>query len=266
MTNHEASDSHSAVRCKQARPKRLVLRESLRTPKFTSHLNATLSRYASQLKGSEYRIDERVDLQYLSFLGMARIVMMCRGCAAFPSRPAKPFMARGSRIRDRHRLQFGRGLTVGENSYIDALSVNGVRLGDNCSIGRNTRIECTGNIQLVGVGLTVGDNVGLGTDCFYGAAGGITIGSDCLIGNFVSFHSENHRTTDPNRPIRMQGVTRQGIVVGSDCWIGAKSTILDGASIGDGCVIAAGSVVVAGRYRARTIYGGVPAREIGSRG
>jgi len=101
--------------------------------------------------------------------------------------------------------------------------------------------------------------VGLGSDNFFGAAGGIEIGDDCILGNFISFHSENHNYNDPSVPIRLQGVTRIGIRAGKNCWIGSKATILDGVVIGDGCIIAAGSVVKAGVYEADGIYGGVPA-------
>jgi acetyltransferase-like isoleucine patch superfamily enzyme len=133
------------------------------------------------------------------------------------------------------------------------------------SVGRNTRIECTGNLQTLGVGIRVGNNVGLGTDSFYGCAGGISIGDDTIIGNYVTFHSENHEASRADVPIRLQGVTHAGITVGKNCWLGAKTTVLDGAVIEDGCVFAAGSVVTAGHYPANTIYGGVPARSIRGR-
>jgi acetyltransferase-like isoleucine patch superfamily enzyme len=69
-------------------------------------------------------------------------------------------------------------------------------------------------------------------------------------------------TGNPDILIRLQGVEHRGIIVGKNCWIGAKATILDGAVIQDGCVIAAGAVVKAGSYQANGIYGGVPAKLI----
>jgi acetyltransferase-like isoleucine patch superfamily enzyme len=77
-------------------------------------------------------------------------------------------------------------------------------------------------------------------------------------------HSENHNFQDRNRPIRLQGVTRQGIRIGSNCWIGAKATILDGVIVEDNVIIAAGSVLTAGTYESNSIYGGVPARKLKS--
>jgi len=92
------------------------------------------------------------------------------------------------------------------------------------------------------------------------------IGDDTIVGNFVSFHSENHNYDRSDVPIRLQGVNHSGINVGSNCWIGAKSTILDGAVIHNGCIIAAGAVVRAGVYAANGIYGGVPAKLLKMRG
>ncbi|MGN6399951.1 MAG: DapH/DapD/GlmU-related protein, partial [Flavisolibacter sp.] len=78
----------------------------------------------------------------------------------------------------------------------------------------------------------------------------------------VSFHSENHVYVNLQKPIRLQGVSHQGIKIGRNCWIGAKATILDGVTIEDGCIIAAGSLVKSGLYRENGIYGGVPAKLI----
>lgn len=51
------------------------------------------------------------------------------------------------------------------------------------------------------------------------------------------------------------------ILIGNDVWIGARSTILKGVTIGDGAVVAAGSVVVED-VPSRCLVGGNPARVI----
>jgi acetyltransferase-like isoleucine patch superfamily enzyme len=224
-----------------------------------------LARAVSRVRGPDYQIDPRISGGALLAVSWRRLVMKARGALRFPSRRARPFVGSHVTIRHRGRLAFGRGVTFADGSVVDALSVEGVRLGNGVSIGRNTRIECTGSLRTLGCGISVGDNVGLGTDSFYGCAGGITMGSDTIVGNFVSFHSENHNSARADVPIRLQGETHQGIVVGNNCWFGARCTILDGATIEDGCVFAAGAVVTAGHYPADGIYGGVPARFIKSR-
>lgn len=225
-----------------------------------SRSSRLLSAVASRAKGASYALDERIELPDLARISAERALMRARAIAAFGDHGRTAFVGSRVSLRARRNIHLGRSVTFGPGSLVDALSTDGVWLGDNVSIGRNTRIECTGSLRSLGHGLRVADNVGLGTDCFYGCAGGITIGRDTIIGNFVSFHSENHNTQRLDIPIREQGVSRQGITIGRDCWIGAKVTILDGVEVGDGCVVAAGSVLTAGHYPSLGIYGGVPAK------
>jgi acetyltransferase-like isoleucine patch superfamily enzyme len=230
-----------------------------------SHVTGFLSRRISRIKGTDYRIDDRIGPAYLTGVVVERVAMRVRGVLRFPLRRPRPYVGAGVTLRSTRHLRLGAGVTLGHGCLVDALSTHGVQLGDNTSVGRNTRIESTGSLRTLGKGLRTGHDVGLGTDCLYGCAGGITIGDDTIIGNYVTFHSENHRIEDRSTPIRLQGVTHAGISVGRDCWVGAKVTVLDGAHIGDGCVIAAGSVVTAGEYEAGGIYGGVPAKLIKAR-
>lgn len=53
----------------------------------------------------------------------------------------------------------------------------------------------------------------------------------------------NHTYADASRPVHQQPLTKKGIVLGNDIWIGAGVYVLDGVCIGDGCVVGAGSVV-----------------------
>ncbi len=225
-------------------------------------LKKKLNLWITQRKGSDYRIDARIPTRYLLWLLADRCLMLIRGYLSGIRNDGSFFLSAKAIIRGRTMLQLGKAVTIERCVYIDALSTDGIVLGNNVSVGRNTKIEGTGNLQHMGRGLSVGNNVGLGKDCFYGCAGGITIKDDTIIGNYVSFHSENHRVDQPDILIRLQGVSHKGIVVGNNCWIGAKATILDGAIIEDGVVVAAGAVVKAGVYQANGIYGGVPAKLI----
>ncbi|MDT0275712.1 acyltransferase [Blastococcus goldschmidtiae] len=222
-------------------------------------------RRATQVRGRPLAVDEGISAGHLASVVLERGVMAARGAVRFPLRSPRPFVGRGVRLRSKRQLVVGAGVTLGHGSLIDATSHDGVLLGSGVSVGRNTRIECTGSLASLGRGIVVGDGTGLGTDSLYGCAGGISIGPDTIIGNYVSFHSEDHVFSSRHVPIRDQGVTHQGIEVGAGCWIGSRVTVLDGARIGDGCVIAAGAVVVAGEYAPYGVYGGVPARLISRR-
>lgn len=54
------------------------------------------------------------------------------------------------------------------------------------------------------------------------------------------------------------------VYVGRGSFIGARATILAGSNIGSDCIIAAGSVV-SGNLEPGSVYGGVPARRLGSK-
>lgn len=191
--------------------------------------------------------------------------MLLRGKLSGISNKGLLFFSWKATVKCRSKLITGRSVTIERGCYVDALSEEGLTLGNNVSVGRDTKIIGTGHLQLLGKGMKLGNNIGLGTGSFYGCGGGIEIGDDTIMGDFVSFHAENHNYDGADIPIREQGVTRTGIKIGKNCWIGAKAIVLDGVIMEDGCIVAAGAVVTAGRYPANGIYGGVPAKLIRQR-
>ncbi len=162
-------------------------------------------------------------------------------------------------IKYRSKISMGRTVTIGRNVEINALSEEGVRIGNNVTILSNTIIECTGVIRNVGLGLTIGNNVGIAQNCFIQVRGKVIIGNDVIIGPGVSIFSENHRFDDPDLPVSVQGETRKGVIIEEGAWIGTKAIILDGVCVGRNSVIAAGSLVNRDvpRY---SVVGGVPAK------
>ena len=54
----------------------------------------------------------------------------------------------------------------------------------------------------------------------------------------------NHIYTNPNEFIYKQGLSRQGIIIEDDVWIGSGVRVLDGVIIRKGCVIGANAVIV----------------------
>lgn len=229
------------------------------------HANALFAKFVSTLKSEKWSIDDCVPFSYLLGLVVRKFFMYIRGIVCFGQPSKVILLGKSTIIRCKSKIRLMGVINVDNNCYIDALSKNGIVFGKNVSIGKNTTIECSGSLRNVGVGLIVGDNVGLGTHGFFGCAGGVVVGENSIFGNFVSIHSENHNFQSTDTPIRLQGVNRTGVIIGSDCWIGAKVTILDGAIIGNGCIVAAGAVVKKGSYADNSIIGGVPAKVIGLR-
>lgn len=215
-----------------------------------------------------FHLDDRIGTGYLLGLCWKYGWMMVRGKCLALGRPAvsgSVFVGKKVRILEKRRLTLGAKTRLQDGVYIDALSTDGVTVGNQCVLGRNCRIECTGSLEHLGRGVRIGDRTCFGADCFFGAAGGITIGSDVIAGQNVRFHSENHRFDDPDLPIRQQGVTHRGITVGNNCWIGAGAVFLDGAALGDGCVVGANAVVTKA-FPANSVIAGVPAKVLQMRG
>jgi acetyltransferase-like isoleucine patch superfamily enzyme len=223
-------------------------------------MNKILSRLYSLIRKEVWTLDPKIGNGYLIMLMVSVFKQCVRGYFVFRKSSLLIRIGKKVQILDRRRIIFKGNVSIGDYSYIDALSSSGLNFGRNVTLGRYTTIVCTGSLTKLGEGMNVGNNVGLGANCFFGAAGGINIGDDTIFGNFVSLHSENHNFSDVILPIRLQGVSRLGIRIGNNCWIGAKSTILDGVEIGNNTIVAAGAVVTEGIYPSDVILGGVPAR------
>lgn len=162
------------------------------------------------------------------------------------------------------KIIFGKYLKLGDHVYLSALGNEGIFLGNNVGIGAYSRLVVSTTFDHPGKYIKIGNNVGIGEFAYLGGAGGLEIGDDCIVGQYFSCHPENHITEESNKLIRLQGVTRKGISIGPNCWIGSKVTILDGVSIGSGCIIAAGAVVTQS-FPDHSVIGGVPSKLIKSR-
>lgn len=211
-----------------------------------------------------FELDDRIPTSYIIRICLKYSIMLVRGffqSIGFHKISKSFFVGRKVKLYCKKLISIGSKTKLHDNVYIDALSVNGVKIGHNCVLGRNTRIECTGGLQCLGKGITIGNRTTFASDCYFGAAGGIEIGDDVVAGQYVRFHSENHNFSKLDVLIRDQGVTHQGIKIGNNCWIGAGAIFLDGAEVGDGCVIAANAVVTK-KFESNIVIGGVPAKKI----
>ena len=102
-----------------------------------------------------------------------------------------------------------------------------------------------------------------------GSQGHLAIGSFCSIAPGVKFvlnneHPLDHISTFPfqvkvTHERTVEALSKGGISVGDDVWIGTNAIILDGVSIGRGAVVAAGAVVVKD-VPDYAIVGGCPAK------
>ena len=211
--------------------------------------------------GKDYEIDPGIPSGVLVRDMLRRSVWLLRGFLRFRS---AVFVGPRVSVRAKRRLQLGRMATIDDGCHIDALAPDGVRLGARTKLGARSVVSSTSHLSTLGRGLRIGDDSSCGEACFFGAAGGITIGNDVIMGQLVTFHSQEHVFDDPDEAIRTQGVQSLGIEIGDGTWIGAKATFLDGARVGANCVVAAGAIV-RGEHPDRVVLAGVPAKVVRQR-
>jgi maltose O-acetyltransferase len=107
--------------------------------------------------------------------------------------------------------------------------------------------------------VSIGAGTRINTHCYFGGWAPITIGANCNFGPQVSIHTSAHDLEGPER--RCGPESNKAVTIGTGCWLGMRTLVLPGVTIGDGCVIAAGAVVAAD-CEPNGLYGGVPARRI----
>ncbi len=173
--------------------------------------------------------------------------------------PKGAILGSGVRFFNSSKIHFGKFMKLGKEVHLSALGKEGIYIGNNVSLGDYSRIIVSTSFNLLGEFIKIGNNVGIGEYAYLGGGGGLQIGDDCIVGQYLSCHPENHNHFDLSELIRRQGVTRKGIKIGANCWIGSKVTVLDGVEIGAGSIIAAGAVVNKS-FPENSIIGGVPAK------
>lgn len=113
----------------------------------------------------------------------------------------------------------------------------------------------------------VGKDSFINSGCVIFSGNGVTIGEFVLIAPNCTLAATNHSYSVRDKTIRHQGFlpSKGGIRIEDDVWVGANTTILDGAILRQGCVIGAGSLV-RGEVEAYSVNSGNPLRKIGMRG
>jgi galactoside O-acetyltransferase len=104
----------------------------------------------------------------------------------------------------------------------------------------------------------------IGSGVCIAGPGDIKIGKRCLIAANSGIYANNYNFSNPIEPMKYQGISRKGIVIEDDCWLGHGVTILNGVTIGEGSVVSTGAVVTKD-VPPDSVVVGVPARVIKSR-
>lgn len=176
--------------------------------------------------------------------------------------------------RIQHRIRVSRlnvrsGIHIDHSTYIAQtakiqIDTDGCVLGGQVLVSGGVIISDGVIIAPYGGSVEIGAHAYVGPYCVLYGHGGLTIGRNTMIGAHTIILPANHGLTRVDRPMNSQGLTKKGIAIGEDVWIGAGCKILDGVHIGNGTVIGAGSVVTKD-IDAHLIAFGVPAKVAGRR-
>lgn len=144
-------------------------------------------------------------------------------------------------LRHPHKISLGKNCFIDDHAVLDAKGKEneGLELGENVYIGRNTILSCKeGSIW-------VDDYCNISANCTLLSETAIRLGKYCfLAGHCYLVAGGNHSFDDPMTPIMFQpSVSKGGIVIGEDVWLGAGVIVLDGVTVGRGSVVGAGAVV-----------------------
>lgn len=221
-------------------------------------LKNILNLYYRRARNVDQGLDPRISVSTLLLFTLRKATQKAR--ATFHGRP-QAFEAVGVRVTGRGQLRVGNKVSFGERVTINAVSVDGVSLGDFVTIDDQAILRASGVLRNLGTGIEIGSSTSIGAFNFIHGGGGVTVGKNCLFGPYVSVYSENHNFSDTALPIRKQGETRLPVRIGDDVWIGAGSIVLPGVTVGSGAIVAAGSVVTKDVI-AKSVVGGVPAKVI----
>ena len=165
-------------------------------------------------------------------------------------------------LRHPYKIALGANCVIDDNVLLDAKGEknDGLRLGDNVYIGRNTILSCKEG------SIAVGDYTNISANCSLLSETEINLGRYCfLAGHCYLVAGGNHSFDDVSRPIMFQpSISKGGIRLGDDVWLGAGVIVLDGATIGQGTVVGAGALVT-GLLPEFAVAVGSPARVIRDR-
>lgn len=144
-------------------------------------------------------------------------------------------------IRHPHKVRIGAGTVIDDDAVLDAKGEenDGIRIGAGAYIGRGAILSCKeGSIR-------VGDHANISANCTLLSETEVALGSHCfLAGNCYLVAGGNHSFADLSKPIMLQpSLSKGGIHIGDDVWLGAGVIVLDGVTIGGHSIVGAGSTV-----------------------
>jgi len=167
------------------------------------------------------------------------------------------------------------GIKYGTGLKLKGMPVIFNKKGAQMELGENVIIKSSFLSNLVGLYqrtiivtrtekacIIIGDRVGISGATIY-ARESVEIGDDTNIGGNVKILDNDFHPLEEEarRQDIKERIGTKPVKIGKDCFIGCNALILKGTELGDGCVVGAGAVV-SGKFDARCVIAGNPARVI----
>jgi acetyltransferase-like isoleucine patch superfamily enzyme len=105
----------------------------------------------------------------------------------------------------------------------------------------------------------IGAKTVMGQECTISAYQHVEIGRECIVADRVMLIDFDHGVVEVERPIRLQGIYKRDVRVGSNVWMGYGACILRGVSVGHNSIVGTNAVVTKDVPK-NAVVGGVPAR------
>jgi acetyltransferase-like isoleucine patch superfamily enzyme len=128
-----------------------------------------------------------------------------------------------------------------------------LRFGRFTWIGDGSKIRCHEGV------VEIGAKTVMGQECTISAFQRVRIGEQCVIADRAMFIDFDHGVVEVERPIRVQGIYKRDVEVGSNVWVGYGACILRGVRVGDNSIVGTNAVVTKD-VPANAVVAGVPAR------
>ena len=147
-----------------------------------------------KLRNPNFNFDENLtSFSLLQFL-IIQAFSLLRGIKflLYLKNPKGAILGKRVKLFNVPKIHYGKFLKLGNDVSISALGKEGVFFGNNVGIGDFSRVIVSTSLNDIGSYIKIGNNVGIGEFAYLGGAGGLEIGDDCIVGQYLSCHPENH--------------------------------------------------------------------------
>ena len=151
-------------------------------------------------------------------------------------------------------VKIGKQVYIGDQVSLIVEKGAALHIADHSFIGESCYIKCFGGQ------IEIGRDVSINSKSFINGCGGVKIGDNTRIGTQSIIIASNHKFDDPDVLVK-DAITKKGVRLGENIWLGARVTVLDGVQIANDTVIGACSLVTKPLTESG-VYVGVPAKKI----